>query len=166
MLCVVDISRLLFTSMPPYGGRRRTEISCGGTKLVPYSSRSLSPQRWFLYPPEKMPAFHPNKTTLSWFLDTYPSLPPWEKPVECTIHPGEAGCCRASANRPMYRLGFQAECPNHAEGAREDLLGSHCIRSHSPFPSRFFIFRTAGGTRLSTWTPVFSSLRSWVSSST
>ncbi|KAL7979117.1 hypothetical protein Chor_015141, partial [Crotalus horridus] len=48
-------------------------------------------EHWFLYPPEKTPAFHPNKTTLSWFLDTYPSLPPWEKPVECTIHPGEAG---------------------------------------------------------------------------
>uniref|UniRef100_A0A670Y4D0 Jumonji domain containing 8 n=1 Tax=Pseudonaja textilis TaxID=8673 RepID=A0A670Y4D0_PSETE len=50
-------------------------------------------KHWFLYPPEKTPAFHPNRTTLSWFLDTYPSLPPWEKPLECTIHPGEAGCC-------------------------------------------------------------------------
>ncbi|XP_070617049.1 jmjC domain-containing protein 8 isoform X2 [Erythrolamprus reginae] len=46
-------------------------------------------KHWFLYPPEKTPAFHPNRTTLSWFLDTYPSLLPWEKPVECTIHPGE-----------------------------------------------------------------------------
>ncbi|XP_026536512.1 jmjC domain-containing protein 8 [Notechis scutatus] len=46
-------------------------------------------KHWFLYPPEKTPAFHPNRTTLSWFLDTYPSLPPWEKPLECTIHPGE-----------------------------------------------------------------------------
>uniref|UniRef100_A0A8C5WYH9 Jumonji domain containing 8 n=1 Tax=Laticauda laticaudata TaxID=8630 RepID=A0A8C5WYH9_LATLA len=46
-------------------------------------------KHWFLYPPEKTPAFHPNRTTLSWFLDKYPSLSPWEKPLECTIHPGE-----------------------------------------------------------------------------
>uniref|UniRef100_A0A8D2L4N6 Jumonji domain containing 8 n=1 Tax=Varanus komodoensis TaxID=61221 RepID=A0A8D2L4N6_VARKO len=46
-------------------------------------------KRWFLYPPEKTPEFHPNRTTLSWLLHTYPLLPPWERPVECTIHPGE-----------------------------------------------------------------------------
>ncbi|XP_060642260.2 jmjC domain-containing protein 8 isoform X5 [Anolis sagrei] len=46
-------------------------------------------KRWFLYPPEKMPEFHPNRTTLSWLLDTYPFLPSWERPMECTIHPGE-----------------------------------------------------------------------------
>nr|XP_060642261.1 jmjC domain-containing protein 8 isoform X3 [Anolis sagrei ordinatus] len=46
-------------------------------------------KRWFLYPPEKMPKFHPNRTTLSWLLDTYPFLPSWERPMECTIHPGE-----------------------------------------------------------------------------
>ncbi|XP_067317166.1 jmjC domain-containing protein 8 isoform X4 [Anolis sagrei] len=51
---------------------------------------SQSPlHRWFLYPPEKMPEFHPNRTTLSWLLDTYPFLPSWERPMECTIHPGE-----------------------------------------------------------------------------
>ncbi|KAG8145496.1 hypothetical protein E2320_012025 [Naja naja] len=38
-------------------------------------------EHWFLYPPEKTPEFHPNRTTLSWFLDTYPFLPPREKPV-------------------------------------------------------------------------------------
>ncbi|XP_061456379.1 jmjC domain-containing protein 8 isoform X2 [Rhineura floridana] len=54
-----------------------------------YSEVIFGRKRWFLYPPEKMPEFHPNKTTLSWLLDTYPFLPPWERPVECTIHPGE-----------------------------------------------------------------------------
>ncbi|KAM6424321.1 jmjC domain-containing protein 8 isoform 2-T2 [Liasis olivaceus] len=77
-------------------------------------------KHWFLYPPEKTPQFHPNKTTLSWFLDTYPSLLPWEKPVECTIRPGEAGSCSTACQHvlpfaPMYRLGFQAEFTYHAK---------------------------------------------------
>ncbi|XP_054849636.1 jmjC domain-containing protein 8 [Eublepharis macularius] len=54
-----------------------------------YSEVIFGRKRWFLYPPEKTPEFHPNKTTLSWLLDTYPFLPPWERPVECTVHPGE-----------------------------------------------------------------------------
>uniref|UniRef100_A0A8C8S2H9 Jumonji domain containing 8 n=1 Tax=Pelusios castaneus TaxID=367368 RepID=A0A8C8S2H9_9SAUR len=54
-----------------------------------YSEVIFGRKRWFLYPPEKTPEFHPNKTTLSWLLDTYPFLPPEERPVECTIHPGE-----------------------------------------------------------------------------
>ncbi|XP_060116612.1 jmjC domain-containing protein 8 isoform X1 [Heteronotia binoei] len=54
-----------------------------------YSEVIFGRKRWFLYPPEKTPEFHPNKTTLSWLLDTYPYLPPWERPIECTIHPGE-----------------------------------------------------------------------------
>ncbi|KAM6156248.1 jmjC domain-containing protein 8 [Rhynchocyon petersi] len=46
-------------------------------------------KRWFLYPPEKMPEFHPNKTTLAWLQDTYPTLGSSERPLECTIRPGE-----------------------------------------------------------------------------
>ncbi|XP_028616641.1 jmjC domain-containing protein 8 [Grammomys surdaster] len=46
-------------------------------------------KRWFLYPPEKTPEFHPNKTTLAWLLETYPSLAPSARPLECTIQAGE-----------------------------------------------------------------------------
>lgn len=46
-------------------------------------------QRWFLYPPDKQPHFHPNHSTLSWVRETYPSLPEEEAPLECTIRPGE-----------------------------------------------------------------------------
>uniref|UniRef100_A0A8C5ZXH1 Jumonji domain containing 8 n=1 Tax=Marmota marmota marmota TaxID=9994 RepID=A0A8C5ZXH1_MARMA len=46
-------------------------------------------QRWFLYPPEKAPEFHPNKTTLAWLQDTYPALTSSERPLECTIRAGE-----------------------------------------------------------------------------
>ncbi|MEE6497679.1 hypothetical protein FKM82_002807 [Ascaphus truei] len=46
-------------------------------------------KRWFLYPPEKTPEFNPNRTTLSWLMDTYPFLSEEERPVECTIRPGE-----------------------------------------------------------------------------
>lgn len=46
-------------------------------------------KRWFLYPPEKTPKFHPNKTTLSWLQDTYPTLTPSARPLECTIQAGE-----------------------------------------------------------------------------
>ncbi|XP_023567219.1 jmjC domain-containing protein 8 isoform X2 [Octodon degus] len=46
-------------------------------------------KHWFLYPPEKTPEFHPNKTTLTWLRDIYPVLAPSEKPLECTIQAGE-----------------------------------------------------------------------------
>ncbi|XP_056466818.1 jmjC domain-containing protein 8 [Gadus chalcogrammus] len=46
-------------------------------------------KRWFLYPPDQEPHFHPNRTTLSWLQETYPVLPPEEAPLECTIRPGE-----------------------------------------------------------------------------
>lgn len=46
-------------------------------------------KRWFLYPPEKTPEFHPNKTTLAWLQETYPSLAPSTRPLECTIQAGE-----------------------------------------------------------------------------
>ncbi|CAD7683344.1 unnamed protein product [Nyctereutes procyonoides] len=46
-------------------------------------------KRWFLYPPEKTPEFHPNKTTLTWLQDVYPTLAPSERPLECTVQAGE-----------------------------------------------------------------------------
>ncbi|XP_065501377.1 jmjC domain-containing protein 8 isoform X2 [Caloenas nicobarica] len=46
-------------------------------------------ERWFLYPPDKTPHFHPNETTLAWLHHTYPALPPAERPLECTVRPGE-----------------------------------------------------------------------------
>ncbi|XP_040446335.1 jmjC domain-containing protein 8 isoform X4 [Falco naumanni] len=46
-------------------------------------------KRWFLYPPDKTPHFHPNETTLAWLHHTYPVLPPSERPLECTLRPGE-----------------------------------------------------------------------------
>uniref|UniRef100_A0A1A8CFJ8 Jumonji domain containing 8 n=1 Tax=Nothobranchius kadleci TaxID=1051664 RepID=A0A1A8CFJ8_NOTKA len=54
-----------------------------------YSEVIYGRKRWFLYPPEKGPHFHPNRTTLSWVTGTYPNLPEDEAPLECTIRPGE-----------------------------------------------------------------------------
>ncbi|XP_030781237.1 jmjC domain-containing protein 8 isoform X2 [Rhinopithecus roxellana] len=53
-----------------------------------YSEVIYGRKRWFLYPPEKTPEFHPNKTTLAWLRDTYPALPPSARPLECTIQAG------------------------------------------------------------------------------
>ncbi|NXU66851.1 JMJD8 protein, partial [Horornis vulcanius] len=46
-------------------------------------------KRWFLYPPDKTPHFHPNETTLAWLQHTYPTLPLAQRPLECTLRPGE-----------------------------------------------------------------------------
>ncbi|KAJ3601085.1 hypothetical protein NHX12_032058 [Muraenolepis orangiensis] len=46
-------------------------------------------KRWFLYPPDQKPHFHPNRTTLSWLEETFPLLPPEEAPLQCTLRPGE-----------------------------------------------------------------------------
>ncbi|KAJ0000913.1 hypothetical protein NQD34_005933 [Periophthalmus magnuspinnatus] len=54
-----------------------------------YSEVIYGRKRWFLYPPDKPPHFHPNISTLSWVTHTYPSLSPEEAPLECTIQPGE-----------------------------------------------------------------------------
>ncbi|KAM6407490.1 jmjC domain-containing protein 8 [Rhynochetos jubatus] len=54
-----------------------------------YSEVIFGRKRWFLYPPDKTPHFHPNETTLAWLHRTYPTLPPAERPLECTIRPGE-----------------------------------------------------------------------------
>ncbi|XP_039587709.1 jmjC domain-containing protein 8 isoform X2 [Passer montanus] len=37
----------------------------------------------------KTPHFHPNESTLAWLQHTYPALPPAQRPLECTLRPGE-----------------------------------------------------------------------------
>ncbi|XP_046893350.1 jmjC domain-containing protein 8 isoform X2 [Hypomesus transpacificus] len=54
-----------------------------------YSEVIYGRKRWFLYPPDKAPHFHPNHTTLSWVRDVSPHLPEEERPLQCTIQPGE-----------------------------------------------------------------------------
>ncbi|XP_077980369.1 jmjC domain-containing protein 8-like [Glandiceps talaboti] len=46
-------------------------------------------KRWFLYPPNKTPFFHPNRTTLQWLVEDYPNLHMSDRPIECTINQGE-----------------------------------------------------------------------------
>ncbi|KAL4675633.1 hypothetical protein H8959_009778 [Pygathrix nigripes] len=67
-----------------------------------YSEVIYGRKRWFLYPPEKTPEFHPNKTTLAWLRDTYPALPPSARPLECTIRAGEVSGWQERA-RPGQR---------------------------------------------------------------
>jgi len=47
-------------------------------------------KRWFLYPPHQQPKFNPDKTTLHWLIEDYPTLSGPEMPYECTLYPGEA----------------------------------------------------------------------------
>ncbi|XP_073721188.1 jmjC domain-containing protein 8-like [Misgurnus anguillicaudatus] len=54
-----------------------------------YSEVIYGRKRWFLYPPEQAPEFHPNHTSLSWVSLTYPNLELHQRPMECTIRPGE-----------------------------------------------------------------------------
>ncbi|XP_064008755.1 jmjC domain-containing protein 8 isoform X2 [Pogoniulus pusillus] len=54
-----------------------------------YSEVIFGRKRWFLYPPDQAPHFHPNETTLAWLHHTYPTLPPAQRPLECTLRPGE-----------------------------------------------------------------------------
>ena len=56
---------------------------------APVHSLPSSPQRWFLYPPDHQPVFHPDVTTLLWSTYTLPHLSPEERPMECTLKPGE-----------------------------------------------------------------------------
>ncbi|XP_037113376.1 jmjC domain-containing protein 8 isoform X1 [Syngnathus acus] len=54
-----------------------------------YSEVIYGRKRWFLYPPEHEPHFHPNISTLSWLRNIYPHLTPRQAPLECTIRPGQ-----------------------------------------------------------------------------
>lgn len=46
-------------------------------------------KRWFLTPPDVKPDFHPNKTTLQWFVQDYPKQKNDFQFHECTLRPGE-----------------------------------------------------------------------------
>ncbi|XP_029365406.1 jmjC domain-containing protein 8-like isoform X2 [Echeneis naucrates] len=94
-------------------------------------------KRWFLYPPDKEPHFHPNHTTLSWVTETYPHLPEDEAPLECTIRPGEVTGPGASDSGGPWGV---------SNGVDLLLLFFRCCSSP-----------TAGGTPPSTWTPASSS---------
>jgi len=47
-------------------------------------------KRWFLTRPDERPEFHPNKTTLQWLFEDYPTVKQEVELFECTIRPGEA----------------------------------------------------------------------------
>lgn len=46
-------------------------------------------KRWFMYPPEINPNFHPNRTTLQWLLEDYPKKIDDSNLLECTLSPGD-----------------------------------------------------------------------------
>ncbi|XP_067931520.1 jmjC domain-containing protein 8-like [Watersipora subatra] len=46
-------------------------------------------KRWFLFPPDKMPYFNPDRTTLYWLINDYQEIHPAELPLECTLKPGQ-----------------------------------------------------------------------------
>ena len=46
-------------------------------------------KRWFLYPPEFAPVFDPNKSTLQWLYEVYPTVKKAENLIECVLKPGE-----------------------------------------------------------------------------
>ncbi|CAJ0940933.1 unnamed protein product [Ranitomeya imitator] len=93
----VSVSEIRPSSVhPAWHGRAYSFGIAGSGTGVPfhwhgpgYSEVIYGRKRWFLYPPDKTPEFNPNRTTLSWMLETYPLLPAAERPIECTIRPGE-----------------------------------------------------------------------------
>lgn len=46
-------------------------------------------KRWFLYLPDEKPDFDPDASTLQWYYNVYPTLKEEDKPIECTLKPGE-----------------------------------------------------------------------------
>ncbi len=49
-------------------------------------------KRWFLTQPDFKPEFHPNKTTLQWFVEDYKRVQKDTEIFECTLRPGEVRC--------------------------------------------------------------------------
>lgn len=96
----------LATGKPPLG------LSPRGWRGI---GRGCAPgvfQRWFLYPPDKTPHFHPNETTLAWLQHTYPTLPPAQRPLECTLRPGEVSPGAGGDPRhPSQSRGTPLVCP-------------------------------------------------------
>ncbi|CAF0834659.1 unnamed protein product [Brachionus calyciflorus] len=54
-----------------------------------FAETMVGRKRWFLYEPNQAPYFDPDKSTLHWFLEEYPKLPPNKKPYECILGPLE-----------------------------------------------------------------------------
>lgn len=46
-------------------------------------------KRWFLYPKGEKPPFDPDQSQWQWLQEVYPTLSTKQKPIECTIFPGE-----------------------------------------------------------------------------
>lgn len=66
-------------------GTLLTRWSCLIYCLLPRWGR----KRWFMYPPDVNPSFHPNRTTLQWLLQDYPDQKDKPAFTECTLGPGE-----------------------------------------------------------------------------
>ncbi|XP_077413563.1 jmjC domain-containing protein 8-like isoform X2 [Vanacampus margaritifer] len=71
----------------------------GGRNTFAHRMSRLLHQRWFLYPPDKEPHFHPNMSTLWWLRDVYPRLPsrqaaPMHYPERCSISRTASGTPR------------------------------------------------------------------------
>mmetsp|Transcript_27449 Transcript_27449/g.35987 ORF Transcript_27449/g.35987 Transcript_27449/m.35987 type:complete len:278 (-) Transcript_27449:317-1150(-) len=47
-------------------------------------------KRWYLYPPDYSLEWDPDATQVSWLNEVYPHLPENQRPLECTLYPGEA----------------------------------------------------------------------------
>ena len=62
-------------------------------------------KRWFLYPPNHQPKFHPNRTTLHWLVEDYPRLLEYEMPYECTLEQGDVRIFIHLTSRHSSRMG-------------------------------------------------------------
>jgi Cupin-like domain len=54
-----------------------------------FSEVLVGAKRWLLYPPQAAFSWDPNATALQWLEQVYPTLSEAERPLECTIVPGE-----------------------------------------------------------------------------
>ncbi|XP_040566093.1 jmjC domain-containing protein 8 [Lepeophtheirus salmonis] len=54
-----------------------------------FAETLIGRKRWFLTAPSHIPEFHPNKTTLQWFLEDYDRVKKEVQILECTIQPGD-----------------------------------------------------------------------------
>ena len=58
-------------------------------KFLGFAETLYGRKRWFLTHPDVKPEFHPNKTTLQWFMEDYPMVKKETDILECTLRPGE-----------------------------------------------------------------------------
>ncbi|KAM6351723.1 jmjC domain-containing protein 8 isoform 1-T1 [Alca torda] len=124
-----------------------------------YSEVIFGRKRWFLYPPDKTPHFHPNETTLAWLHRTYPMLPPAQRPLECTLRPGEVRLARPASSQLSTPLGRAQGTPQGWTQETPSPWSPQATPLRSP--GRSCTSPTTGGTPRSTWTPASSSPPSW-----